>query len=144
MLLLQRFKPLAGHIRWEEASANGELRCSITWNSDIHSFPCVDGPIMMVFCPTARKGSRWLLCGRPRTQTHLPLHKDALQLCTAHCWVCHRHSGKSTTPYLLYMTWNWLVKTHSDSLISVVCSMCAVLGVSGTAIDLCWDGHLSF
>lgn len=48
----------------------------------------------LFLCPTAREGSGWLLCHRSRAQTHLPLHKDALQLGTANCWVCYRHSGE--------------------------------------------------
>lgn len=95
LLHLQRFKPLAGYIRREEAPTVGELRWLITPSSDI----CyISGPLMMTFCPTARKGSRWLLCGWPGTQTHLPLHKNALQLCSAHRRVRHRHSGKFKHP----------------------------------------------
>lgn len=38
--------------------------------------------------------SSWLWETRPWAETDLPLRQDAVQRRTAHCWVCHCHTGK--------------------------------------------------
>lgn len=39
-------------------------------------------------------GSSWLWQTRPWAETDLPLRQDPVQRRTAHCWVCHSHTGK--------------------------------------------------